>query len=465
LNLTMSSSKRQRRRRGEPQSGRAIGVAILMAFLLLCFIGGGGSRADVQSLLYLRPAAIICIAALLLLPAQRSWQPAKPLLLLCGLFAATMMLQLVPLPPDLWTSLPGRGRYVEAAAAIGGPQPWRPISLTPDLTLNSLLALLPPLVVMVAFASLKSSGRRQLLVALLAGASLSIILALAQLGGAKALFLYDVTHEGSGVGFFANRNHQALLLAMTFPMLRVWTLMPAQDEQFRTVRAVVAFAGACALVPAILVTGSKAGLALGLLGMIAAILIAPPQIAGMKRKHVLAATALAMVPLVLGLVVLLSGRALAIERLLNFAGNVADERRVNNMPLMLDLIREFFPVGTGFGSFDPVFRGFESDASLSPRYFNHAHNELVELALTGGVLALIVLAAFLVWYAAAAFTVFRVYRQRDERLLLGRLGAVMIIMIFASSIVEYPLRTPLLSAVFTIACCWLAIGRQRGQGA
>ena len=51
-------------------------------------------------------------------------------LILLGALAALMAIQLIPLPPGIWTALPGRERYLEAAAAIGIPQPWRPISLT-----------------------------------------------------------------------------------------------------------------------------------------------------------------------------------------------------------------------------------------------------------------------------------------------------------------------------------------------
>ena len=32
-------------------------LGLFLAFMLLCFLGGGGSRADIVSLLYLRPAA------------------------------------------------------------------------------------------------------------------------------------------------------------------------------------------------------------------------------------------------------------------------------------------------------------------------------------------------------------------------------------------------------------------------
>src|SRR5215213_4648986 len=104
---------------------------ILVGFLVVCAIGGGASRPDVFSLLYVRPAAIICLASILSVPGPWKFDRlGAPLVMLTG-FAAVILLQLVPIPPDIWLALPGRSRYAEAAAAGGFAQPWRPLSLTP----------------------------------------------------------------------------------------------------------------------------------------------------------------------------------------------------------------------------------------------------------------------------------------------------------------------------------------------
>src|SRR3546814_18783044 len=49
-------------------------------------------------------------------------------------------------------------------------------------------------------------------------------LGLAQVIGPRdgPLYLYEITNNGSAVGLFANRNHQAALLACLFPMLAVY---------------------------------------------------------------------------------------------------------------------------------------------------------------------------------------------------------------------------------------------------
>lgn len=431
----------------------------LLGFLLLCLLGGGASRADIWSLLYLRPAAILCIATMLLSPGPIDFRGYRIPFLLMGALAALILLQLIPLPPDLWQSLPGRERYAFALAAAGGENVWRPISLTPDLTLNAAIALIVPLAALIGFAAIRRDQRQALLPALLVAACASAVLGIVQLssGDESSSYLYEVTHSGSAVGFFSNRNHQAALLAMAFPMLRLWTLMPTKDEHYGRMRFWTAAGMGLLLVPMLLVTGSRAGIGLGLVGLLAAFLVAPigaGRAHGARRWGRVAKLVLVITPLALAAAVILFGRAVAIDRL---AGqDLQAELRVQHTPLMLDMVRDFFPVGTGFGSFDPVFRNFEPDGALSDRYFNHAHNDLIELALNGGAAALLLLAAFLIWWVSKSVVAFRTQRIRSPNTLLARLGAIMIMILFLGSVVDYPLRTPFMAVVFVIACGWLA---------
>jgi O-antigen ligase len=437
-------------------------LLILLMLVALCLLGGGASRTDVLSLIYLRPAAIVCLAALLMMPGGDFRNLRLPFLLLAGL-AIIMLIQLIPLPPDLWQSLPGRERYLEAAAAAGIPQPWRPISLTPDLTLHSLASLIFPLSVLLAFAGLRQDQFKVLLAVLIGAACLSAFLGILQATGGigNFLYFYNVTHEGSAVGFFANRNHQAALLAVSFPMLKLWTLLPASDLGYQKTRYWIASAMALFMVPMILVTGSRAGMALGLLSLLMSHFLLPREARvggappGWRR---FATPAAWLTPVALVIVVVLMDRAVAIDRLAMLS-DFQSELRIQHTPLMLRMIGEFFPLGTGFGSFDPVFRGFEPDQALHPFYFNHAHNDLIELALTGGLPALIILVLFVFWWGRRTYFTLVPLRSRTQRALFARVGAIIIFLTFLASLVDYPLRTPLFGVVFAIACGWLAQGR------
>src|SRR5690606_34739815 len=87
---------------------------------------------------------------------------------------------------------------------------------------------------------------------------------------------------------------------------------------------------------------------------------------------------------------------------------------------------------------------------------NHAHNDLLELALTGGLPALSILGWFVAWFGLNAASVLR-QRDRSASTDFARLGVVMIVVLLLSSVVDYPLRTPLMAALFAMACGWLSM--------
>jgi O-antigen ligase len=429
-------------------------VAVL---LIGCFLFGGASRNDVASLIVLQPLAVVCIVICLLSPGPMAWKPVRVPLLFLGALAAVIAVQLIPLPPDLWTNLPGHGQFVRSADAAGLEQPWRSISLTPDLTLASLIGLITPLAMLVGFASLPQEKTQSLLSIVIAGASISSFVGLAQLAGGEEspFYFYETTNYDSAVGFFSNRNHQAVLLAMTWPMLALWTTLPAERRFFAAKRWIAA-SMAVFLLPMLVVSGSRAGLALGALCLVAAFYI-------WRRRSEDApapsrwASLLAPMGLVAGATVLVAtivlSRDLAVQRITNMSFD--EEVRFQLLPTLTQIAREFFPIGAGFGSFDPVFRTYEPFESLRPSYLNHAHNELVEIAIEGGFASLALLVAFLIWLGLRARTVLR-SGATGRSASFARLGLVMIVVVLLSSLVDYPLRTPLMAAVIAIASGWLS---------
>lgn len=431
----------------------------LLLFLVLCALGGGAARPDVFSLLYLRPAAILCLLVLVLTPGRFEFRRFRFLFLLLGLFAATIAVQLIPLPPDFWLSLPGHGRFAEGAAALGVPLPWRALSLTPDLTLNSLLALLPPLVILVGLAAIREDQRRALLLILIGIICADAVWSVLQFasGGDSPAYLYAVTNHDAPVGIFANRNHHAFLAAIAFPMLALWLRMPSRSREHLRTRRWMALAIGLFLIPVIVVSGSRAGVILGAVGILFALLLAPRSRETPTRRDLAIRAALLLVPIGLVAITIFANRAISLERFLGKDELAGAEVRVQALPTLSHMTGDFMPLGSGFGSFDPAFRIYEPDTVLGPTYFNHAHNDLIELALTGGVPALLVLLLFVGWWLARSG---RSFLRNPSRLLsadFARLGAVLVLLLLGASLTDYPLRTPLLAVVFTIACGWLAL--------
>src|SRR5262249_5774830 len=127
-------------------------------------------------------------------------------LLFCLAIAAVPLVQLIPLPPWLWTALPNRDVSVTAFGILGQKAPWMPISVSPYATQLSALSLLPPLAIFVGALLLSYRERRLLSLIILAVGILSVFVALVQVSLGTSL------ESSEARGFFANRNHFAALI-------------------------------------------------------------------------------------------------------------------------------------------------------------------------------------------------------------------------------------------------------------
>lgn len=439
-----------------------IELAIFLLLFVVAGLCGGSARQDVPGLVILQPLAVLCIAGALLVPTPFHFDRIGAPLLFLAAIALLMVIQLIPLPPSLWASLPGRADLLSSSAVAGLPQPWRPISLSPDLTLDSLVGLIVPAAALLCLATLDTRRTALLLPLLIAVALISAALGLLQLAGgpSSAFYWYSITNRGEAVGIFANRNHNGLLLAMAFPMLAVLTSLPEPDPMRRRIRFGVCAAAALFLAIAVLVGGARSGIVLMLFSLVAALWLMPfprpvPEASLAMRLLVSKWTVVVLGSLLLPLLTIVLARTEGIRRL--FADDFFQDRRLDYIPTVKHIIVEYFPLGTGLGSFDPVFRLHEPTDALRNNYVNHAHNELLEVTLTAGLPGLLILAVFFGWVVLQAR---KALRRRDESLAgrLARLALVMLALIFGASLIDYPLRTPMMGIVFVIACVWLCLG-------
>jgi len=415
-------------------------------------LAGGASRHDEAQQAIVRCAALLAIGASLwpldFTPLRRRAGVAAAL----GTAYLLLGLQLVPLPPAVWAVLPGHDVYARIAEASGAGG-WRPLSLSPDLTLNALAALLPATAMALAALYLDFRGRARLAGAVVVVAVLSGLLGLGQVA-VGGLRLYHETSQDSAVGLFANRNHQAALMACALPLTGALAGLALRDGADR--RLVLAFGPATALflLIALVATGSRMGLVLGLVGLAGGAIAY--RAAGRRLWPARRGARLA----VGGLLVLASAglaatiaRGGAIGRLA--PADIAGETRVAMLTPLLATAKAFMPLGAGFGTFDGVYRRFEPDALLSTIYMNQAHNEPLQLAIEGGLPALVLLAVFAIWWTRSAWKAVRpagrVERGARRRTMASAAVAITIILML-SSLVDYPLRTPFLGALFALAC-------------
>ena len=91
------------------------------------------------------------------------------------------------------------------------------------------------------------------------------------------------------------------------------------------------------------------------------------------------------------------------------------------------------------------------------RYVNHAHNDWLELWLTGGAPAIVLAVGFLAWLAASTFRLWSSGQPEAPvlDLALAQAASIVIVLLLLHSVVDYPLRTAALSVLFAMACAYL----------
>lgn len=428
------------------RSGDFFVAAILLVLALL--LGGGSAVAPVQRMI----VELAGVFALGWMVARGARMPRnRSVLAAFAILAALVLLvviQIVPLPPGLWRSLPGRALIAKIMDVAGGRDAWLPWSLDPAATREAGLFLIPPVSMFLATLRLDRRNQMKLLMAIAIAAIVSALLVMLQAQGATWLTIYDAPHVTKGKGIFANKNHNAALLVTAIPLIamlgrRLQLLQPARMQSIVT--------GVVVVVLAIAVAGclSRAGLALLPLALLACV----PLLGGwtFMRRHVKALLVAAMALILAA--ILISQSSIVQETLDRF--NTTQEGRYLFWPDVIHAIRQFLPWGSGLGTFVPVFRINESLAAVHETYTNHAHSDYLEIALEAGIPGLLLVMAFLIWFVVTAWARLRLLINKPDFYLVVA-SAIGIILLLAASIVDYPLRTLLLSCVFAVLCAIVA---------
>jgi len=414
-------------------------VAVASVLLIASGIFGGGGSPGPLSELVVQLATIACWVPLLL-----RWRPVDPLLLAgIAAVAAIPILQLIPLPPAVWHALPGRDSEVDALRLVGSANRWMPLSLSPPRTLSALVSLIPPLTAAFAVAQATVAERRQLIRLIAALSLVGALLGGLQLllGNNHALRFYAATHYGFATGFFANRNaaaDQFLIGALAC----IYLAAP------RSISLAIHAAMTAFLALMTVLTGSRAGIALLLVPILYALIFAGQMT--LRRRLVWGGAGGVLVALaVLG--VALGGNAVIEKSLARFA--MQGDLRTSLSEDTRFAIGVSWPVGTGLGTFTPVFIASERLEAVGPSWPNRAHQDYLEYTLETGIAGPLLLVAAML---AVAWSVWRVERgagrqeQRDQ--IRFAVGAITVLALH--SLVDYPLRT---MALATIAAFLVAL--------
>jgi O-antigen ligase len=443
----------------EPQPASRRGKWLTWAAAALLFlslmIGGGGAQAPLlNAVLQAGGGLLLCAVVAEHVTGVRVPAAATvPVLFLVALLLLVVA-QLVPMPPSLWNALPGREAARAAYALTGDPGRWRPLSLDPEATRRFACSLLLPAGLFVATLRAGRGGFAFMTAVMIAGALVSALMAGVQMALGLPDDLFPFGRPGGGVptGVFANPNHQAqmMLAALVLSGLAIRQAVPssrAGRPRFHIAWLLLPVFAASAAA-----TQSRAAIILLVPAFAAATLLAL-NVRGLTRIFGLSAAVL----LLFGLAVGLTTRGL--DGVMQLQTELSAGGRITNFPDILFTLEQFWPWGSGLGTFVPVFMANENLDLLTDAYLNHAHNDLLEVLIEGGLAAAVLLLAALLAFAVRLWRLATLRRTDETQVALA--GLTILVLALVHSLVDYPLRMHALAAVAAVA---LAFFVSPGEG-
>ncbi len=426
---------------------------VVPIYLVMCVVLGGSAQGIWGNLALQLTAIAILVWAFLSRPSDELTTASRRLMTLFAIAGVVIALQLVPLPAALWSALPGRELVVEGFRALDYPLPALPWSLTPYATAAAALVTLPALAILVAMVRIRQR-ESWLAAALLLAVFAGVLLGALQVAGGgperSSWYFYPRTNTGA-VGFFANSNHMGSLLLVSIPFATA--LLASFASRSRAPLGGTIAIGAAAFL--LILGGIVLNRSLAAVGLAAPVLLFSMMLlpaASTVRRLALVGGSLALI----GCILFLTNSPIAGD--ISGGDLRSFDSRADIWKATLELIRQSFPVGTGLGSFESVYPLTEAPAQIRATYVNHAHNDYLQILLEMGLAGALLMLAFLIWWVIQVVSIWRsglsTHYARAATIASGAL--------LAHSIVDYPLRTAALSAIFAM-CLGLMAQPRREQ--
>lgn len=459
----VGSRRRKRHVRGAKEIQSRV-WAILAVFAAVVAFTGGASRYDAIQIIPLRFLSAFFLTVSLLFLTREKLKHDRSLLILFGCLVLIVAIQLVPLPPSIWQSLPDRADILRSDDALTLEGLWRPLTLAPLRTWNVLGSLVVPAAGLFLAIALRAPSTMLLRIIAAMGV-LNAVFGLLQIatGRGSVLYLYEVTNRGSLVGIFANGNHSAVFSAFSM-LLMTFLGLKARHSMGSFWEKLVYIAAFSLIFCVSMVGGSRAGFVAAVGAALVSLAMLMLSSGRLERRSgdgllyrwldkyprsVLAIPVIAVLLTVVSFVAL--DRVPAIRVILS--QDALDDLRWSLLPVMSEMLSGHWALGTGFGSFERVYQIYEPSVLLMPSYVNQAHNDWAQFLIEGGVLSAVILIGLLIWIVRAVGTLSLDRNRKIDAVFWISAFAV----IAAASLVDYPLRTP----IFQLVAVWLLLALSR----
>ncbi len=359
-----------------------------------------------------------------------------PGLVFLALFLLFILIQAVPLPSPLVQLIsPAAFEIQQNAAFARGGDFWMTLSVHPRATVEAFLryaSYAAFYVLTVQILSYKDMLKKTVIAVTVFGAALafSSILQL-YLTEDMAMWVRHVPENSMIVGPYICHNHYAGLMEMIFPVaLALFFFYRPKLGRSSFIRSIIEILGQekanihILIGAAALLIGTSIFLSMSRGGIISTCLAFFFFLFLISRRRITrGGTVLtALVVILICLSVSWFGWDAVFERfaqLKNEQGTI-ENSRFDYWKDSSGIVSDYPAVGAGFGTFADVYRHYQSVDEKS--FVNHAHNDYIELAAQGGIIAFLLVAGFI---GTVFYKTFRAFsRRRDAYCIYIYTGAV-----------------------------------------
>ena len=366
------------------------------------------------------------------------WSAPLPFSARCALALIVLipLAQSIPLPPSLWQVLPGGAMRRDALALVGEAGQWQPLSLAVIETLYTFVISAGFVTLTIVLVALDPVAFRRVAWLSWGLVAAGIVIGIFQLTAGVPVFSPNVD-TGVLIGFFSNKNHMALAIAVSLPLARQLSVS-VDDDRARIARLLFFAYWAIAMV-AIIATASRAGLALGLVSSLAVIL-SLREVSVRQRGGIVVVAIVAAV---------LIGASAPVQALLDRFDKVGSDNRWQFVLFSLPLLSRHGLFGAGGGVFYDLSSMSEPLSLVKPTIINHVHNDYVEMVIEYGIPGLLALVTLVL---AILLSLGRIGALPDnDRRSMRVAGATMVVLVALHSVVDYPLRRPAMLGLLAVA--------------
>jgi O-Antigen ligase len=370
-------------------------VAMLLV-LALPLIRGGNRYAALIGLEWLALLLLVLVLARQLVQRNRQSEPYGLMqisglewVLLCSPFALYLV-YLLP-APEAFVAWLGGDAYFKAGDALRIESGSRSLSLVPEVTAGSLLALLPALALYIFSRTARTAWVRRICLGFVLVAVLESCMGLMQMGAYKVLY-FGAEFAHGAIGTFANTNHFANFLVMAVP-LAIYFLFGTrrgpheQNLQSKAAQCLIYGVVLFILVSAIVASRSRAGMGcLLVIAVLALLCQVRGNLTGQGWVRI-GAIGVGLVAIIVFAVYFLGREKMGARwGLGELSGDAGLRLKLMWTSLLTGL--HFLPFGAGPGGFAYVYPLFQPVGLLTT--VEYAHNDylqwLVELGLFAPVL-------------------------------------------------------------------------------